>query len=210
MSNEKNIQALRRDSYRLRYQVYCDEMNLSSPNACHDKKEIKDDIDDQPIIINYYNEKTCASTFRVNILSDGAAGLFEELYNVDLHLGRDRLAILTKLMVHPDHRKSRASYYVVRDACMIGLIRGVRYAYIDCAPDLEEYYKKWGFVVNGDSFTHYETGHVTPMRLDYEDIDYLRSVKSPCANIYKEFNEKVKGGHSFKSNCLNTWSMSQQ
>lgn len=196
---------IKKDSFRLRYKVYCEEMGLSSPNASHDSKEIKDAIDDHAIIVNYYKNNVCASTFRVNILSDGTGGVFEDLYNIDLHLGRDKLAVLTKLMVHPNHRKSRASYYVVRDACMIGLIRSVRYAYIDCAPDLMEYYEKWGFVINGEPFNHYETGHVTPMRLDYDNIDYLRSIKSPCAKIYDEFNTLERGSISFSSRCENTW-----
>lgn len=207
--NDISVSDLRRDSYRLRYSVYCEEMGLPSPYADANLKEIKDHIDDHSIVINYYSNEVCASTFRVNILSDGTAGDFEDLYNVDRDLGRDKLAILTKLIVHPEHRKSRASYYVVRDACMIGLIRSVRYAYIDCSPDLDIYYKKWGFVVNGDSFTHYETGHVTPMRLDYEDIDYLEFIQSPCARIYKEFNKSVKGSDQFSSRCLNSWSLSR-
>ena len=99
-----SVSDTRSDSYKLRYKVYCEEMGLSSPNACHDSKEIKDDIDKTAIVINYYRHDNCVATFRANILSDGSAGVFEDLYNVDSNISRDKQAVLTKLMVDKDHR----------------------------------------------------------------------------------------------------------
>ncbi len=199
---------VRRDSYKLRYKVYFEEMGLQSPNACTKTKEIRDDIDQTAVVINYYKGDCCAATLRANILSDGSAGIFESLYNVDQNIAREKQAVLTKLIVDKKHRKSRATFHLFREACLIGLFRDIRFAYIDCVPELQSIYKKLGYVVNGEPFTHYETGYVVPMKFDYQDIEYLRAIKSPCASFYDEFHNSIKfNGQSFSSKCVNTWSL---
>ena len=89
----------REDAYRLRYNVYCEEMNLTSPNADHEKKVLTDRLDTFGHIINVYSGGKCTATVRLNVLSEGDIGEFRNLYHIDKDSRPEQTAILTKLMV---------------------------------------------------------------------------------------------------------------
>lgn len=115
----------REDAYRLRYQVYCEEMNLDSPNADHKQKTLTDKLDAFGHIFNIYSDEKCIATVRLNVLSEGDIGEFRNLYHVNNDSSADQTAILTKLMVLKEKRRTKILYALFKKAYVFGLKRSL-------------------------------------------------------------------------------------
>lgn len=154
---------------QLRYQVYCEELGRDSPYADHEKKTLRDPLDDFGITFLAIEEGEFIGTIRGNIAREGPLGILEELYGLS-HSPHypDATSICTKYLVKKSKRRGPAALKLVAALVRYGLANGVSECFIDCVPVLWPYYKAFGFKIAGRPFFHYENGLSIPLVLDLE------------------------------------------
>src|SRR3984885_12369449 len=74
--------AMLEKAQRLRYTVYCEELQRQSPYADHTKKVIADDLDIAGHTFLAVEKRETIGTVRLNLCSEGPVGILEELYGM--------------------------------------------------------------------------------------------------------------------------------
>lgn len=155
------------DAMTMRYRVYCEELGRSSPYADHDRKMIRDNLDDFGHTFIAVDEGRTIGTLRANLPSEGPLGALEEIYGMAASRNHpDRTMICTKFIVEKSKRGSPASMDLIAAMARFALKEGVHECFIDCIPALIPFYKRVGFAESGERFFHYENGPSVPMVLD--------------------------------------------
>jgi len=155
------------DAMRMRYRVYCEELGRSSPYADHDRKVIRDNLDDFGHTFVAVDDGKTIGTLRANLAAEGPLGTLEEIYGMAGSSNHpDHTMICTKLIVEKSRRGGPASMDLIGAMATYVLKAGARECFIDCIPALIPLYKRIGFVPSGEKFFHYENGPSVPMVMD--------------------------------------------
>jgi N-acyl-L-homoserine lactone synthetase len=152
---------------RLRYEVYCQELNRNSPYADHQKKIISDNLDSFGYTFIAVEDNEVIGTLRGNLSSEGPLGILEELYGMQSSPHHPKATgICTKFVVKKSKRKGPAATQLISAVVRFGMQNSIEECFIDCIPSLLHYYKAIGFTISGRMFFHRENGPSLPMRLD--------------------------------------------
>lgn len=152
---------------RLRYDVYCSELGRQSPNADHDKKIIKDELDQFGYTFIAVEDGDTIGTLRANRPADGPIGILETLYGMAAsEHNPEATVICTKFIISPSKRTSAAGIKLVAAFARFGVQHDLRECYIDCIPSLRPFYMGLGFRKSGEKFLHRENGPSIPMMVD--------------------------------------------
>jgi pyrroloquinoline quinone (PQQ) biosynthesis protein C len=169
--------------YRFRYQVYVEEMRRLQKYADHTARRIEEPFDLTGHLLIAESGPDVVGTLRTNRASLTSFGYYIDLFQ--LHsLGAawpNHVTLTTKLMVAPSHRCGRLAIRLAREMYRFGREHGVRVDIIDCNAHLRGFFARLGYRPYMGTAIHPEYGEVLPMRLDLEDIAYLRSLQSPLA-----------------------------
>jgi CRP-like cAMP-binding protein len=151
----------------MRYRVYCEELGRSSPYADHERKVIRDGLDDFGHTFIAVDEGRTIGTLRANLSSEGPLGQLEDLYGMTKsRLHPAHTMICTKFIVEKTRRGGSASMDLIGAMASYALKADARECYIDCIPKLVPLYRRIGFVPAGEMFFHYENGPSLPMFMD--------------------------------------------
>ncbi len=163
---------------RLRYTVYCKELNRTSPYADNEKQILADDLDAHGALFVAYLDGQPVGTVRVNLARDGDLGVLENLYGMhSSRHHRQATSTITKFAILNEHRKG-PTYGKLFEAIFTYLLDcSVEEFYIDGIPRVAKFYKLMGFRQCEEEFIHYENGHSIPMMLKLEDILTEKSKK---------------------------------
>ena len=157
------------DAQRLRYQVYCEELGRTSPNAVHEKKIIADDLDAFGHTFLAVEDGESIGTLRANRPSEGPVGILEALYNMDAsEFHPERTIVCTKFVIRGDRRNTMAGIKLVAAFARYSVQHDLRECYIDCIPSLRAFYMAMGFRSAGKKFLHRENGPSYPLKIDLE------------------------------------------
>ena len=152
---------------RLRYEVYCKELERQSPYADHGKKIITDYMDDTGHVFIAVEGGETIGTLRGNAAAQGGLGVLEELYGMKASAHHPTAtAICTKFIVKKSKRGGSAGMKLIAAMVRYGIRNHIKECYIDCIPALMPYYKAIGFTMAGPKFFHRENGPSYPLRLD--------------------------------------------
>ncbi len=155
------------DAMRLRYSVYCEELGRSSPYADHEKKIIRDQLDEGGHTFVAVEKGEPIATIRGNFGWNGGLGILEELYGMNRSQQHPaRTAICTKFIVKESKRTGVAAMHLIIAVARFGMRHNVLECYIDCIEKLKPQYESVGFRTAGPAFFHYENGPSWPMMLD--------------------------------------------
>lgn len=168
--------------FRLRYQVYVEEMGRPQKDADHAARRIEDRLDARAHVVGAWRDNVLVGTVRANLLADGDVGPYRELYGLDLLSPREtqRTSVTTRMMVLPSVRRGRVAQELAVALYSFALSRGLQYDYIDCNAHLIAFFEHLGYVRHRAA-RHPEYGQVMVMRLDLTNGDYLERVGSPFA-----------------------------
>lgn len=158
--------AMLTEACRLRYQVYCMELGRDSPNADHEKKIIRDWLDDFGQTFIAVKDNQVVGTIRGNLSTEGSLGILEDWYGMDDSIHHPQnTGVLTKLAVRKSCRSSAIAMKLISAVRQYGKRLDVRECYIDCIPRLVPFFRLFGFRVAGRKFFHYENGPSYPMMI---------------------------------------------
>lgn len=179
--------------FHFRYQVYVEEMGKRPLGADYTNKLIKDEMDDWGWLIYAEVDSQIIGTARLNIgmskqfplkiVSIFSMPKFDEFFNNN---GLTPIGLATKVIVSPKYRNSSVFYLLV-----MKLYEKIREQQIDfcfggCNPYLLSFYEKLGFRRYTQGFTDCGYGYLLPIVLIAEDIDHIRSVRSPFYRLARK------------------------
>jgi hypothetical protein len=156
--------AMLTEACRLRYQEYCVELGRDSPNADHERKTIRDWLDDFGQTFIAVKDNQVVGTIRGNLSAEGSLGILEDWYGMDASIHHPQnTAVITKFAVRKSCRSSAVAMRLISAVRQYGKRLDVRECYIDCIPRLVPFFRLFGFRVAGRKFVHYENGPSYPM-----------------------------------------------
>jgi len=171
--------------YRLRYEVYIEEMGGAARHFEADsiKRQLRDEMDETAFHFYVSQKGQIVACLRFNLRRDGP---FECETELELHRFApaypQHVSMTSRLMLHP---KLRGSHVVMELACAafeFGMNQGVScFDFIDCHPRLIPLYSRLGYRIYKSGFRHPNYIYVVPMVMVGGDLDYLKRVKSPFA-----------------------------
>nr|AEQ20480.1 long chain N-acylphenylalanine synthase-like enzyme [uncultured bacterium CSL142] len=172
--------------YRLRYEVYIEEMGGASRHleANATKRQLRDEMDE--IAAHFYvsQKGKIVACLRNNLRRDGPLECEAEL---ELHRFApaypDHVSMSSRLLLHPQLRGSRVVMELACAAFEFGIRQGVSFDFIDCHPRLIPLYSRLGYRIYKSGFRHPKYIYVVPMVLVTGGVEYLERVKSPFASL---------------------------
>jgi CRP-like cAMP-binding protein len=152
---------------RLRYDVYCNELKRNSPNADHQQCVISDALDGTGYCFIAEKQGKTIGTLRANYAGDGPLNGLETIYGMtrSQHFP-GKCGVCTKFIVDRSNRGGPAAMMLIAHAVQLGMRDDMQECYIDCIPDLIDYYSALGFSATAPEFFHPENGLSLPMKLD--------------------------------------------
>lgn len=174
---------------RLRYDVYVAEMhrNVGSQIICHHNKVLADYLDPFSHTFFAETEGQIVGSLRITLRAE-ASFPHEDLYVsnwIERKFGGST-ALVTKLMVKPEHRRSRIFRELVREGFRFILENEATSTIIDCNDHLVSVFSRLGFRQYRPDYQHEEYGNVHAMVLDNYDSDHLEACRSPLRNVLAE------------------------
>ena len=171
--------------FGFRYRIYVDEMGRPQKDADHDRRRIRDALDDTAINLAAWNDERIVGVARVNFARNGHLGMYEDFYEMN-GVAADhpsRTSIVTRLMLAPEFRHSGLAVQMFCACFGIGMRHGIRWNFVDCNRPLVPLFLRFGYSEHLPMATHPEYGLVHRLRLDLLDVENLQRVKSPFLDV---------------------------
>ncbi|WP_416667681.1 cyclic nucleotide-binding domain-containing protein [Egbenema bharatensis] len=174
--------------YRFRYQVYVEEMRKKPKAANHTARILTDPLDETSILLYVTHADEIIATLRRNFLdaSKLPETIQEKLSIADFTHPKHQLSISTRLMIAPQWRRSVMVGAIVAEAYRQGRERDLQFDFVHCAPWLVPFYENLGYRRYTDHFLDSDTGLQIPMILVMEDVEHLRTVRSPFYRLARK------------------------
>jgi predicted GNAT family N-acyltransferase len=186
------------DIYRLRYDVFANELLWSDEGMDHSKKIFRDPVDDIAEIFLVEENNVVISSIRFIELSKliPNKNIPAEIYNfLGLNLFetefKKNVAVASRFVVKPTRRGSLAAVRLIEHAYIEGLKLNIKFLLAYCDPYLIDMYLQLGFRIHGDAIVD-KDAYFTPLVLVMHDWDYLKEIKSPLyrAALHDGFSDK--------------------
>lgn len=167
--------------FRVRYNVYVEEMGKEPPGSDHQRKIITDDLDAKAVILYAAVGDEIVGTFRFIYGGDGIPEEYKKYFSLDLINGIPDTAISfnSRLMITSKWRKTQALAGLLDIGYREGRKRGVWLSFLHCAPSLISLYEMLGFRRYALGMIDTDVGLHIPMLLIADDIEHLNEVHSP-------------------------------
>jgi hypothetical protein len=166
--------------FRLRYEIYVDELQRVQFCADHTGRMIREALDEDAILLGAFEQERALGTLRINYARVSDLGEYVDLYQMERDgVQLTRTSIVTKLVVVQALRGSSLAYRLASEAYRTGLRDGMLHNFIDVFPQRIPFFERLGYRVHVPAAVHAEFGEVVVMRLDMRDEAHLRRVGSP-------------------------------
>jgi Acetyltransferase (GNAT) family len=169
--------------FRLRYHVYVNIMQRKQIHADHGRKTICEPMDEKGLLYLGLKDGQLIGTVRHNCLDDPSASYYRSFYR-GAWFGEGRASkvqITTKLMVLPQHQRSRSAVQLIAGYAEYGYRSGIEVDLIDCNEHLVPLFQRLGYFTHAGWAFHKEYGRVMPMFLAVDAVKYLQQIRSPLA-----------------------------
>jgi CRP-like cAMP-binding protein len=187
-------EAEREAVYRLRYDVYVEEMGRYQTVADHEHRLLREDVDDQSRISYAEIDGEVVATARLTWGGDGPfpqrmidqyslAPFLEEL-------PADAIAVGERAMVRPPLRGTDLLHRMMIAGMDWVAERRIQLIFGDCEPHLLNLYLGLGMrTYSRTNINSPEAGYLIPIVTVVEDIDHFRSLNSPLTEHHRDFGD---------------------
>ncbi len=167
--------------FRLRYDVYIQELERSQRYADHGRRTIEEPLDHSGKLLAAYQDDRVVGTLRINYARTCNLSEYESLYQMQRAGAAhpDYTSITTKLLVAADHRNTTLAYRLSMAAYSQGLCDGILFNFIDVYPQRVAFFERLGYRVHVPETQHPEYGTVAVMKVDMLDAAHFQRVGSP-------------------------------
>lgn len=180
--------------YRLRYEVYVEELGRHEPYADHEKRILTDPHDNTARILGAWEGVKLIGTLRNNATCNPNYAASEEFqqdyvnYDVPSVLCAEDhcVSFSSKFMIHQEWRNSLGGLLLIKSNYRYVAQNGISFDFIDCQPDLMHFYRRFGYreYYSGEFQSPYY-GIAYPMVASVRDREYFELIKSPLAKLCK-------------------------
>lgn len=187
----------RRAVYRLRYDVYVEEMGRYQTVADHKQRMLYEEVDEQSRISYAAIDGEVVATARLTWGGDGPIpqrmidqyGLAPFL----AELPASAIAVGERAMVRPHLRGTDVLFKMMIAGREWVSERRIQLVFGDCEPHLLNLYLSRGArTYSKKNINSPEAGYLIPIVTVVEDIEYLRQIKSPLAEHTRDFGADAR------------------
>jgi hypothetical protein len=182
-------QATRTEAYRLRYQVFVEDMGEPIASATAEEGVVEEDDQTGQVLLAYDGDQlvgTIAADWwkQAEIAPAKCRGL--ELERFAQSFSRDGIFLVRKAVVAPSHRKTMVFRDLIGRVCdFILKTPSPRFVFLSCRPELSRLYERLGFRCYAPHFSLLPSRASIPMCLVINDHDYLARVRSGILEAIK-------------------------
>ncbi len=181
-----NSEDERRSIYAFRYKVYIEEMGKPYANADHLNRLLGDELDDCGTVLYVQNAGQIIGTVRINWGCDEkVVDYYRERFSLE-HFRPfpiESFSFCSRLMVAREYRNTRLALNLSEVTYRKGRERGVQFSFLSCKPELAPFFQRLGCLRYKCDFHDPNSGLQIAFVQILQDIEFLRSIKSP---FYKE------------------------
>jgi predicted GNAT family N-acyltransferase len=181
--------------YRLRYQVYIEELGRKIASADDENGLLYDGLDESSNLVCAKIGSEVVGSVRVNIgkAKDFSLDLVSTLLMnkfQEFHKGQHNLCFASKYVVSPAYRKTQVGHLLLEYLDNFCRKHQVQFNLAGCNPYLITFYEKVGYRRFTNQFTVPEYGCMVPLVWIIEDARHLYEVRSPY------FDNACKGNNN--------------
>jgi len=159
--------AERRAAYRVRYEVYIEEMGWETEYADHETRLLEQPLDQSGEIWIALADGVIVGTLRINLGCRSDLGFYPEVYSLgDLGVSPAAMGIVTNFVMLRPHRNLAIAMRLVRAVFATAVHAGIQMALLDCEPRMVRLYSWLGFEVHKEDFVHPYYGPGICMKMD--------------------------------------------
>ena len=187
--------------FRFRYDVYVIEMGKNPAEADHQKKIIRDELDDDAHLLYAEDEGHIIGTVRLNYRTEKKfPAVWEQIYAIEKFAPSfgEHISMTSRMMVAKDYRGSSVPAALVGAVYSTGREMGSKFDFCNCAPSLLEFYEQIGFRRFTDGFMDEDNGYHVPLVMLARDTQHLRQVRSPLYRVARQFEHEPETGEWFQ------------
>lgn len=172
----------REDIYRLRYQIYIEEIGYRHPQADHQRRFLPDHPERGSRLFMAVDGDRPVGTCKLDC--GGEVPLTDEerqVYELDHFLpvvGPGGISIFSRYMVAPAHRSGDVPARLFDAAMQYIVDHDVPLMFLDCRPHLISTYERLGFQTYAGTYSDPMAGLLVPLVLLLDDRDHLRRIGS--------------------------------
>lgn len=186
--------------YRLRYDIYVEEMGRYRSLADHDRRMFIEPEDATARLYGAIDDEKMVGTMRHNWGGDAP---FSERqvgqYSMAPFLKRippQQIIVGERFMVTPELRGTDLIFRLFQTYLNFVNEHRIQLIFGDCEPHLLNLYLSMGFrTYAARNVNSLETGYLIPLVLVPEDLAYMRRINSPLLNVLKDFGDDARVPH---------------
>lgn len=190
--------------YRLRYEVYVQEMAKPLGSTVSKEKLLYDSLDESSILLYAQAGSDIVATIRLSIAAkEDYPSELVEAFCIDrflpLHtdMPNRQFGLGTKLAVKTQYRNSPALYLIITEAYRLLREHKVQICFTGCNPYLIPLYERMGFRKFAGNFTDPGYGLLVSLVMVVEDIEHFQAVKSPLYRHARKYNNNLDMARRF-------------
>ena len=176
--------------YRLRYQVYVEEMGYAFPGVDHVGHRLAEPFLRPTRLLMAEEDGQLVGTLQFNW---GAECAFTEeerriyrLADFVAVVGDESMMIASRFMTPPSHRDTDLPARLLDAMFAFALDNEVRLLFGDCRPHLINNYLRLGFRTYAKTYNDPHVGMLAPMVFVIDDVAHLERIKSRLAPLFRE------------------------
>jgi len=173
----------RQAAFRLRYEVYIEEMNIPDKAADHQMRIIEEPWDDDALILGAFAGDELIGTLRMRLGNTASFSHYESLFSLGLFRPHfpERASYTDRFAVDSAHRHGLAAVRLCVAGFRLYQTHNVSLDFICCQPHMRGLFEKLGYRQVLPDIIHPFGGRVHPMVLNTCDPEHLVKCRSPFA-----------------------------
>jgi CRP-like cAMP-binding protein len=175
--------------YRLRYEIYVEEMGYAFPGVDHRKRLLTDPLERPTRRLMAEDEGALVGTLQFNW---GAECPFTDeerrIYRLSdfiAFVGDEDTMIASRFMTQASHRDSDLPARMLDAMFAFALDNNVRLLFADCRPHLINNYLRLGFRTYAKTYNDPTVGMLAPLIFVIDDVAHLERIQSRLAPLFR-------------------------
>lgn len=180
--------------YRLRYEIYVEEMGYKFAGTDHQSRRLVEPIDRPVHRLIAEDDGEIVGTAQCHWGGDATFTDEERrIYRLDDFapiVGTDGIAILSRFMTRPNYRRGELPAILLDGIFAFAIARGARLVFADCRPHLINSYLRLGFRAYAKTYNGSIAGILAPIVFVLDDIAHLQRIRSRILPLLEDWQPR--------------------
>ncbi len=180
--------------YRLRYDIYVEEMGYKFAGTDHQGRRLVEPIDRPVHQLIAEDDGEIVGTAQCHWGGDAAFTDEERrIYRLDDFapiVGQEGIAILSRFMTRPGYRRGELPAILLDGIFAFAIARGARLIFADCRPHLINAYLRLGFRAYAKTYNGSIAGILAPIVFVLDDIAHLQRIRSRILPLLEDWQPR--------------------